>query len=73
MKYPIRGTIGTDGAANAFIDTDMDTGRSSIRVEVNVDVSIPTNQAQLVTEKWDRIASLRYEFRRRLKEVLSAA
>lgn len=72
MKYSIRGTVGSDGAASAFLITDMKSGTSTIRVEVAVDATVPTNQAQSVDKKWEQITALRWEFGKRLREVLGA-
>src|SRR3546814_21026354 len=57
MKHSIRGTVGSDGAANAFLVTNMDEGTSSIQVKVAVDAIVPTSHAQAVNERWEHIRS----------------
>src|SRR3546814_7938070 len=71
MKHSIRGTVGSDGAANAFLVTNMDEGTSSIQVQVAVDAIVPTSHAQAVNERWEQISALRWEFANRLRELRS--
>lgn len=69
----IRSTVGSEGGAHATLVTYMEEGKSEVRLAVGVDVMLPTNKAEEINAKWERITALRGEFSKRLREVVGAS
>jgi len=68
----IRSTVGSEGAASAKLVTNMEEGTSKLRLVLAVDLMVPTNKADEIDAKWEQITALRWEFSKRLREVVGA-
>lgn len=70
MQHSIKGTVGSRGAVQANLVTDMDAGTSTVRVCIAITTDVPTAMTPDVERKWERLTDLRDEFDERLKQIL---
>ena len=72
MKQSLCASVGSSGLAQMWLSTDMETGKSTLQIDVCATVAADTSSLKGIRAKWSEVEKLRSEFHARLEKIIEA-